>query len=1356
MREGLRSSSKKAKVAGTRILVVSANERALTGKRNRVVDEGGLNMCCNGNPGVVPDDQECGGELVDKTNGRTNGDDARGEALVAEDRGLRGKGDSKKEPEGTGGNDVLEEVKDDSVIGLSGIQGACWRMQRGSEEEVGGALANWESEGLGNSSNENKRTNEVSVVSALCADHGEKAGDVRMDEYECRKVYADQKGEVKEKDLKKDIEADEKALLSRLVSMSGDDDGVVYNTDNVCGEVESNASAICKEDLDRSGGRESKLDKADDRTNLKEGSMVCKAQILGKVLRSRIVAINTREKEAGGGRTSSKKRKMVTNQLKDEALKAKKHDTVQSGGVAKIKHGRGRPPKVKTEETAMRLQKGKTFNSTAASGKKYELQRERSEVKIEEDSALKVMLCLNISQENEKLEAPLSAASLKRDRVEIHSNGVEKLCADESSSIKSGSATKKLKSVDGVIDAVSDSSNLRLKNERQVKKSKSKRINHEKKVKVKVYKRKEQDLVRNKIVDLLLGAGWTIEHRPRQGRVYADAVYVCPKGRTHWSVTKAYFALQKEVEEGTIGSEPGTYGFRFVPLAQEELAKLFRVVVKKRVGKKDKNRQDDSDISDVKVIAKSVKKKLTAKAIAKSRNKSFGKKLVAKLLKGRKKRKVSSSDEEGSVIKSLKRKSFSTRDGSKNRRRCGLLVRRTNQGLHSETDEFVPYSGKRTLLSWMIDLGSIPIGGKVQYRFRTEVVCEGGLTRNGILCGCCDKVLSVSEFEDHLGHNHSQTYENLYLENGSSLLQCLYESWHKQEESRCSSFHVVEVGRDDPNDDTCALCGDGGDLICCDSCPSTFHQICLNLQDCPSGEWHCPYCSCKFCETFDGPTSNDDNDDASPASSLLTCHLCEEKYHQLCISEEDTVIYNLQGPTFCGRHCKQIFEGLQQLVGVKCGLVDQYSWTLIQRSGFKHNVSEIQVQEIEINSKLAVALSLMNECFLPVVDHRTGIDLLNNILYSHGSNFKRLSFSGFYTAILEREDEIVCAASIRIHGKHLAEMPFIGTSNAYRRQGMCRRLLNAIESTLFSLGVEKLVIPAVSDLVETWTSVFGFKPLEKSSKEAMLHLNMLVFPSTDMLEKPLLKQQQAEEGFCPASDSKCGESGHSHHRPADEGLNISEGTFDGSGANPDVCDPSLSEKYLVDPCPAVGVPKERTKTSADTAGMTMNHVHEASSHATPMEYDGGRIVNGPDEVLDLLTPKVDCQAGSSAPGILTPEENTAEGAPKLFEDTVCEVERTILSKENSLGDFNRRKEAGKDTVNEEKGGPQDELTELLHINGAHLASKALEQTVSDSKADYSSVLEHNSQTSRNLSPGASDRCAPGGLLPCSVAEVGSK
>ncbi|CAM9096466.1 unnamed protein product, partial [Lampetra planeri] len=73
---------------------------------------------------------------------------------------------------------------------------------------------------------------------------------------------------------------------------------------------------------------------------------------------------------------------------------------------------------------------------------------------------------------------------------------------------------------------------------------------------------------------------------------------------------------------------------------------------------------------------------------------------------------------------------------------------------------------------------------------------------------------------------------------------------------------------EDPNEDWCAVCQNGGELLCCDKCPKVFHLSCHipTLNESPSGEWFC-----SFCRDLVAPEMEYDCDSKdTPSSERLT------------------------------------------------------------------------------------------------------------------------------------------------------------------------------------------------------------------------------------------------------------------------------------------------------------------------------------------------------------------------------------------------------------------------------------------------------------------------------------------------------
>ncbi|KAK3003813.1 hypothetical protein RJ639_018957, partial [Escallonia herrerae] len=437
----------------------------------------------------------------------------------------------------------------------------------------------------------------------------------------------------------------------------------------------------------------------------------------------------------------------------------------------------------------------------------------------------------------------------------------------------------------------------------------------------------------------------------------------------------------------------------------------------------------------------------------------------------------------------------------------------------------------RTVLSWLIDNNVVLPRAKVHYRGRKNgcTMAEGRVTREGIKCSCCQDVFTLSKFESHAGSCNHRPAANIYLEDGRSLLECQLHLKHdlNARNSRMKSCKVKSNRYNSNNDYICSVCHYGGELVLCDQCPSSFHTSCLGLKKVPDGDWFCPSCCCRIC----GERRLSENSELSVDNRVLTCYQCEHQYHVGCLKEKGITVLDsfASGNWFCNKSCKQIYLGLSKLLGKPISVgFDNLTWTLlkhIKSNGCEHYASDIE-DMTENYSKLNVALGVMHECFEPVKEPRTRRDLVEDVIFGSWSELNRLNFQGFYTVLLERNDELISVATVRVYGDKVAEVPLVGTRFQYRRLGMCRVLMNELEKKLMELGVERLVLPAIPSVLHTWTTSFGFSKMRESERLNFLAYTFLDFQGTIMCQKHLMKIPSTESGPSRRNQQKqCDETG---------------------------------------------------------------------------------------------------------------------------------------------------------------------------------------------------------------------------------------
>ncbi|GAA0172629.1 hypothetical protein LIER_26419 [Lithospermum erythrorhizon] len=429
---------------------------------------------------------------------------------------------------------------------------------------------------------------------------------------------------------------------------------------------------------------------------------------------------------------------------------------------------------------------------------------------------------------------------------------------------------------------------------------------------------------------------------------------------------------------------------------------------------------------------------------------------------------------------------------------------RCSRGANSRNDQ----AGGRpaTIYAWLIDSKTVKDTRIFQCKEENEKSKnKGKIRRGGIECDCCNELITAAEFCDHSDMKTESPYEKISAFKGPhcTLLSLVARAWEKPEESQRRKSNIVfaKANAADLHDDACMICADGGNLMCCENCNSTYHYNCVDLEEEPEDCYYCPYCVCKFCENV-----------AQENENVLTCPLCARKYHWDCHLQnepEQIDINSAPCAPYCKKSCKEIFENLEQIVGVQKELGDGYSWTLLHNT--EQDSGSVYIEDTYkrtmCHAKLAVAYKLMNDCFCNIKDRHTKIDVLQSVVYNCSANFNRIDFKGFYTAILEKGDEVITAACLRIHGTKLAEMPFVGTSEVYRGRGMCRRLLSAIESRLSFLKVGSLMIPSTPSRISTWTNSYGFQPLEDGMRKEIMKCNTLMFHDSTRLQKPLIPSE---------------------------------------------------------------------------------------------------------------------------------------------------------------------------------------------------------------------------------------------------------
>uniref|UniRef100_A0A452QM02 Chromodomain helicase DNA binding protein 3 n=1 Tax=Ursus americanus TaxID=9643 RepID=A0A452QM02_URSAM len=148
--------------------------------------------------------------------------------------------------------------------------------------------------------------------------------------------------------------------------------------------------------------------------------------------------------------------------------------------------------------------------------------------------------------------------------------------------------------------------------------------------------------------------------------------------------------------------------------------------------------------------------------------------------------------------------------------------------------------------SWSRILGCPAVAGEdevdgyeTDHQDYCEVCQQGGEI---ILCDTCPRAYHLVCLDPELDRAPEGKWSCPHCEKEGVQ----WEAKEEEEEYEEEGEDEGEKEEEDDHMEYCRVCKDGGELLCCDACISSYHIHCLNppLPDIPNGEWLCPRCTC--------------------------------------------------------------------------------------------------------------------------------------------------------------------------------------------------------------------------------------------------------------------------------------------------------------------------------------------------------------------------------------------------------------------------------------------------------------------------------------------------------------------------------